>query len=218
MARSGSKGLRNKNLKKINNISLVGLTGKICKKIKIIDKKIISTDSYKIGLEAKKYNLDFFFKRPKILSGGKVPDNKVLLHALKQSEKYYKQKFDIILSLPPTTPTRSSFEVEACLKKLMNKKYSAVWTINKTNDKFHPEKALTISGGKLKFYDKFGHKLRARQELSNIYHRNGVAYAVTRRLIINGKLIDNKSSYFECKKKHLSIDTIEDLNIAEKLF
>ena len=75
-----------------------------------------------------------------------------------------------------------------------------------------------MSNGKLKFYDKFGHKLRARQELSNIYHRNGVAYVVTRRLILNGKIIDNKSSYFECKKKHVSIDTIEDLRIAEKLF
>ena len=103
MARSGSKGLKNKNLRKIKNISLVGLAGNICKNIKIIDKKVISTDSFKIGLEAKKYNLDFFFKRPKILSGGKVSDNKVLLHALKQSEKYYKQKFDIILSLPPTS-------------------------------------------------------------------------------------------------------------------
>ena len=218
MARSGSKGLKNKNLKKINNVSLVGLAGKICKNVKIIDKAVISTDSNKIGVEAKKHNLEFFFKRPKILSGGKVSDNYVLHHALKKSEQYFNQKFDIILSLPPTTPTRSKSEVELSLKKLINKKYSSIWTISKTDNKFHPEKALYISNKKLKFYNKLGYKLRARQELSDIFHRNGVAYAVSRKLILSGKLIDDNSSYFECKKKHLSIDTFEDLIVARKLF
>ena len=59
LARSGSKGIKNKNLKKINNLSLVGHVGLFIKKIKIIDKRIISTNSKKIGKEGKKFNLDF---------------------------------------------------------------------------------------------------------------------------------------------------------------
>lgn len=217
MARAGSKGIRNKNLKKINGISLVGLAGIICQNISIIDKAIVSTNSNRIGKEAEKYNLDFFFKRPKLLSGGKVPDTLVLLHSLIASEKFYNKKFDIIVSLPPTTPTRSIYEVEETIKKLINKNYSSIWTVNETDKKFHPEKSLIVKNHKLKFYDKLGDKLRARQLLPKIYHRNGVCYAIKRRLVFKKKLIDKNSSYFKCRKNHISIDTIEDLKIAKKI-
>ena len=56
-ARSGSKGIKNKNLKKINNISLVGHAIECLKKIKEIDYIHISTDGKKTYNEAKKYNL-----------------------------------------------------------------------------------------------------------------------------------------------------------------
>ena len=46
-ARSGSKGLRNKNFKRINNIPLIGYTINLAKKIKHIDKLFVSTDSKK---------------------------------------------------------------------------------------------------------------------------------------------------------------------------
>ena len=78
MARSGSKGLKNKNILKINKIPLIGHAGKISKKIKLIDKCIISTDSRKYGNIAKKYGMHFFFLRNKKLSGSKVPDHLVL--------------------------------------------------------------------------------------------------------------------------------------------
>ena len=77
-ARSGSTRIKNKNLKKIGKNSLVSLAANISNSIKIIDKSIISTDSIKIGEEGKKNKLDFFFLRPKKISGGKIPDQEVL--------------------------------------------------------------------------------------------------------------------------------------------
>ena len=66
--RGGSKGIKNKNLKKINGISLVGLVGKFIKKINFIDLAVVSTDSRKIGNEAKKNNIN-----SKIYGRGKTP-------------------------------------------------------------------------------------------------------------------------------------------------
>ena len=54
MARGGSKGIKNKNLKKIRSKSLVAIAGQLLSKVKIIDRSIISTDSVKIAKEAKK--------------------------------------------------------------------------------------------------------------------------------------------------------------------
>ena len=54
-ARGGSKGLKNKNLKKINGLSLVAHSVLMAKKIKIIKKIIVSTDSKRIADEAIKY-------------------------------------------------------------------------------------------------------------------------------------------------------------------
>ena len=68
-ARGGSKGIKLKNLKRINKKSLIRIVGELLSKIKYIDFSIISTDNKKIADEAKKYNLEYFFKRPKKLSG-----------------------------------------------------------------------------------------------------------------------------------------------------
>lgn len=217
MARAGSKGIKNKNLKKIGKNSLVSLAANISNSIKIIDKSIISTDSIKIGEEGKKNKLDFFFLRPKKISGGKIPDQEVLFHALTKAEKKYATKFDVVVSLPPTTPTRKKDEVIKAIKKLVDKKYNSVWTISSTDSKFHPDKSLKITKNRLSFFTKIGHKIRYRQQLKKIYHRNGVAYVVTRRLIQNKTLINKNSSYLLSKLNHVSIDTKEDLLLAKRI-
>jgi CMP-N,N'-diacetyllegionaminic acid synthase len=91
-ARGNSKGLKNKNLKKINGLSLVERAGRILKKIAIIDYSIISSDSNKIIKAAKKSGLEFLFKRPKNISGDKIGDKEVLEHALKTTEKIKKKR------------------------------------------------------------------------------------------------------------------------------
>ena len=52
-ARSGSKGLKNKNLKKLMSYPLVTYPVKAAKKSRYIDKIIVSTDSKKIAKIAK---------------------------------------------------------------------------------------------------------------------------------------------------------------------
>ena len=53
-ARKNSKRVKNKNIRKINNIELINYTFNLAKKIKLIDKIFVSTDSKKIIDLAKK--------------------------------------------------------------------------------------------------------------------------------------------------------------------
>ena len=64
-ARGGSKGVKLKNLQKINGKSLTEITIKVAKKISIVDKIIISTDHHRIAKVALKNNIQVPFMRPK---------------------------------------------------------------------------------------------------------------------------------------------------------
>ena len=184
LARGGSKTIKNKNLVKIKKIPLVGLVGKLVKKMKIIDKALVSTDSDRIGKTSQKYGLDYFFKRPKNISGDIVSDFKVLEHALKTTEKILRRKFDIIISLPPTSPLRDKNYIEKGIKKLIKNKYDSLWTVSKIDTKFHPEKQLVLKKNKLNYFHRNGPRVIARQQLSDMYYRNGVAYIMTRDCIL----------------------------------
>lgn len=218
LARGGSKTIKNKNLVKIKKIPLVGLVGKLVKKMKIIDKALVSTDSDRIGKTSQKYGLDYFFKRPKNISGDIVSDFKVLEHALKTTEKILRRKFDIIISLPPTSPLRDKNYIEKGIKKLIKNKYDSLWTVSKIDTKFHPEKQLVLKKNKLNYFHRNGPRVIARQQLSDMYYRNGVAYIMTRDCILKKKkLLTNNSGYLIINKKQISIDTFEDLNNVRKL-
>ena len=58
-ARGGSKRIPKKNLKKINNKSLLEITINLAKKVNKIDKIFVSSDSKKILKIAKNNNIDY---------------------------------------------------------------------------------------------------------------------------------------------------------------
>jgi CMP-N-acetylneuraminic acid synthetase len=218
IARGGSKGIKLKNLKKIRGNTLVKITGMFCKKINIFDKSIISTDHELIGKEGKKNSLDFFFKRPKKLSGSIVADEDVLRHATIKAENFYKTKFDIIVSLPPTSPLRKNIDVINALKILISNNHDAVWTVSETDSKFHPLKQLIIERKRLKFFEKKGKDIIARQQLSKIFHRNGCAYLIKRNVLLQKKkLFTSNTGYLIIKSKQISVDTIDDIKLIESI-
>ena len=215
-ARGGSKGIKLKNLKKIKKKSLIKIVGKFIKKCNFIDYSVLSTDNKKIAIEGKKFDLNII-NRPKNLSGDKVPDTKVLLQALIHTEKTLKKNFDIIVMLHPTSPLRKVDDLRNSIRLLISKKYDSVWTVSQTDTKFHPDKQLLITNNKIRYFTKKGAKIFYRQQLSKVYHRNSNAYIVKRNFLKNNKsLMSKKTGAYKIKSKQISIDTLEDIKIAEK--
>ena len=217
-ARGGSKGIKLKNLRKINGKSLIKITAEIISKIKFIDRAVISTDNKKIALEAIKNNLTFYKYRPKYLSGDKIYDIEVIKFTLNEVEKIENTNYDIVLMLHPTSPLRKKSDVEKSLKLLLKKNYDSVWTVSKTDSKFHPYKQLLVNKGKLKYFSKKGSKIIYRQQLNQVYHRNSVAYVVKSKLLKKRKsIITNNTGAYLVKDNQISIDTMSDLSYANKL-
>ena len=125
-------------------------------------------------------------------------------------------RYDIVVMLQPTSPLRRPEHVMRAIEMLVNEHWDAVWTLSETDSKSHPLKQLTLTSGKIDYYDPNGSRIIARQQLTPVYHRNGVAYVMTRRCLLEERSIMGKRTGALLLDEHLvSIDTIWDLKLAE---
>jgi len=217
-ARGGSKGIRLKNLKKLNGKPLVTLVGEIVSQLGFVDRAIVSTDHQKIAEVAGTVGLEVPFMRPKELSGDIISDVDVLTHALLEMEKIDNCKYEIIVMLQPTSPFRKAEHVIQTVEKLIEGKFDSVLTISETDSKAHPLKQLTLDAGRVKYYDDNGKKIIARQQLEPVYHRNGVAYAMTRECLLTQRsTIGDNASAIIINQFMPNIDTNDDLVFADYL-
>jgi len=214
-ARGGSKGVTLKNLQEINNKSLVEITADLVSKLEFVDKAVLSTDHPKIADIGRRCGLDVPFLRPSHISHDTASDVEVLTHALQEVENSDGINYDIILMLQPTSPFRTKENVVETVGKLINGNYDSAFTISQTDSKGHPLKQIIIEGDNLKYYDDEGAKIVARQQLSPVYHKNGVAYAMTRRCLLEQKTVFGKNcSYVLIEGNMVNIDTESDLELA----
>ncbi len=215
-ARGGSKGIPLKNLVPFLGVPLVARVGEVLAEIPMIDRAIVSTDHPKIAEIAKDSGLDAPFFRPPELSGDRISDAQVLTHALQEMERIDEVLYDIVLMLQPTSPLRRSAHVVRAIEKFVNEQWDAVWTVSETDSKAHPLKQLTVDSGKINYYDTAGSQIIARQQLDPLYHRNGVAYVMTRACLVDdGTIMGKRTGALILNEPLVSIDTIWDVKLAE---
>ena len=218
-ARGGSKGIPRKNLCKVDGLSLVARAVKITKALTWIDKVVLSTDDREIAEEGRKYGAEVPFLRPLELAGDTSKSVDVWCHALVEAEKYYSTSFEISILLEPTSPFREPRHVEEVVKKLVEGGYDSVLTVSETDSKNHPLKQIVIKDNRVGYYDEAGKDIIARQQLTPVYHRNGAAYAVMRKCLVDQKMIiGSNPSAVIIDEPLVNIDTEQDLKIATCFF
>jgi CMP-N-acetylneuraminic acid synthetase len=215
-ARGGSQGIPLKNLRPVLGLSMVARVGDVVRALPIIDRAVVSTDHEGIAAAAEASGLAAPFRRPEHLSGPTIGDWDVLAHALQETERIDGVRFDIVVMLQPTSPLRRPEHVEAAIDMLVEGGWDSVWTLSETDSKAHPLKQLTITDGRLGYYDEAGKQVVARQQLAPVYHRNGVAYAITRDCLLNqASIMGARSGGLVLDGTFISIDTEWDIALAE---
>jgi CMP-N-acetylneuraminic acid synthetase len=215
-ARGGSKGIPLKNLRPIGGVPMVARVGYLIKQIPIFDRAVVSTDHDEIARVAEASGLVAPFRRPQALSGDRIGDIDVLTHALSEMEWLDDTVYDIVVMLQPTSPLRRTEHVVATVEKLVAENMDSVWTVSETDSKNHPLKQLAISEDGLRYYDPAGAGIIARQQLTPVYHRNGIAYAMTRDCILRQKTIMGECTCALVLDGHfVSIDTEWDIDLVE---
>ena len=185
-ARSGSKGIKNKNIIKINGKPLVFYTIKNAKNSKMISDLIGSTDSKKIKKIFEKYKVEIPFLRPKKLSTDKSLIIETLIFCLKKMEKIKQKKYDYIVLLQPTAPNRTKNEIDNCINKIIRTKADSLISLSPL-DEPHPLKLKKISRGVVQNYQRDAKNNFPRQSLPKLYKPSGNIYIFRRKISKNQK-------------------------------
>ena len=205
-----------KNLRTIRGRPLVALAGDIARNVPEIDRRVVSTDHPEIARVAQSAGLDAPFMRPADISGDRIGDWDVLVNALQETERADATTYDIVVMLQPTSPLRTAADVSGAIRMLVDGKYDSVWSVSATDSKAHPLKQLVVRDGAMDYWDARGAQVIARQQLEPVFHRNGVAYAITRSCLLEQKTIKGaRTGAYVVPGEHVSIDTEWDIALIE---
>ncbi len=217
-ARKNSVGIKKKNLQLINKKHLIGITIEQAKKSRMFDKIVVSSDSKKINEVGEKYGADKSFKRKKSLANSKTPKILVIRNLLKQSENFYKKKFDIIVDLDVTSPLRNVNDIKKAVKRFKKSKAPNMISGNKShkNPYFN---MVEIRNNNIKLIKKKNKIFFSRQTAPKVYDLNASIYAWRRKTLLNNnKIILNKTFFYEMPRvRSFDIDEKVDLMIVKSL-
>ena len=204
-ARSGSKRLLNKNIKIFNGRPLLYWSIAAAKKVKIIDKIYVSTDSLKIKKIAMKYGAFVPFLRAKKYATDKSPSEELILHLLKNLN----YQVDYVILLQPTSPLRNYKDVESSLKYMIKKRLNSLVSVTYLRDF-----KLNLFENSLKKI-----KILNSKNIKGFKHINGSIYILkVSNFLIKKKIINSSTKFFETKgNESIDIDTKLDFEIAKIL-
>jgi CMP-N,N'-diacetyllegionaminic acid synthase len=119
-ARSGSKGLPNKNIKYLNGKPLVAHSIQQAIESKLINRVIVSTDSQEYADTAKEYGAETPFLRPDEYAQDDSIDLFVFQHTLNWLERNEKYVPDICVHLRPTYPVRNVKDIDKAIEIMID--------------------------------------------------------------------------------------------------
>ena len=212
-ARSGSKRVRNKNIRKLMGLPLLAHTIIHSLNSRLISRTIVSTDSQKYAYIAKKYGAEVPFLRPDKISGDRSTDLECFKHCvnfLKKNENYTP---DIIVHLRVTYPIRENNIIDNCIRLFLKKKnYHSLRTISKSEDPiekmWYKRKDNSIFNPITK--NTQNHSV-SDQSLPQSYHQNNcVDILRVKNTILKNKIAGTKILGYEMQH-NFDIDYPEDL-------
>ena len=218
-ARSGSKGINNKNIAILINKPLIYYAIKQALSSKYIDKIIFSTDSAKYAKLAKNYGLEVDKLRPKKYARDTSRDIDLFRYEITRSISELFMP-DIYVNLRPTSPLRTHHEIDFCIKKLINNKnFDSIRSVTQNN--FVVQKTWFLRKNRLintiSKSSKFEEWNLPRQELEKSFMQTGsidigrVSNVLMKNSMTGKNILAYKEKYF------CDIDKKEDLINAEKL-
>jgi len=216
-ARSGSKGVPNKNIKELSGKPLIAWTIEIAKKIKRVDRIIVSTDSEEIADIAKSYGAEVPFLRPIHLAQDDSPEWLVWRHAINFLEKQEGSYPDAILVLPVTSPLRSEEDVNNCIDLFQKEKSDVVITITDAsrNPYFNMVKIKEDMSCERVIPSK--KNLFRRQDAPKVYDMTTVAFLADSNFVLKKERIfdGDVRSVLIPTERSLDIDNEVDFQFAE---
>ncbi len=194
-ARGGSKGIPNKNIKKLLGKPLINYSIESAKNSIRIDDVFVSTDCEKIADISRKNGAEILF-RPESVSN----DESKTIDVLNYHYEFIKN-YDIVVVLQPTSPLRPKELINDCINEFIRGRYSNL-----------------VTGYYCKYKEFGSHNNLRRQDINGFFYDDGSIYILTPSLIKNNLWSgDNIKRIINKKQFSFEIDDEIDFLILEKL-
>ncbi|HST92705.1 MAG TPA: acylneuraminate cytidylyltransferase family protein [Brevundimonas sp.] len=214
-ARGGSKGLPRKNVLPFRGEPLIGWTIRAAQASSHIDRLIVSTDDPEIAAVCRAAGCDVPFIRDVALAGDTASSVDVVLDAADRVPGY-----DIVVLLQPTSPLRTSADIDATLMLMQQSGAPSAATVSEAPS--HPFLIFRRDGGeRLQAYVEppAGQSLR-RQDLPEALQLNGAVYAADLAWVRSNRTLvraGETAAVVMPADRSADIDTWEDFLAAERL-
>ena len=214
-ARGGSKRIPNKNLVKINGLSLVGRTLKMAVDAKIFSHIILSSDSNLILKEAARFKSVIAIKRSPHLASDTAKSMDVILDLLNKPE--FKEAKSLCL-LQPTSPFRSVKHLKQSWQLFTGSQAEALVSVAPVvTNPYH----MVVSHSQNRIEPLLAKQIFSfrTQETPEIYALNGAIYFATAKKLKKDKSFIGRNTvvYKMSLRDSLDIDELKDLQLARRL-
>lgn len=216
-ARSGSKGLLNKNIRLLSGKPLMAYSIEAARDSELFDRIYVSTDSEQYKEVGEDYGASVPFLRPENLAGDTASSWDVVKHALAVFEEMGEDYEEIAL-LQPTSPLRSAEDIRMAHNLMEEKKAHAV--IGVCPMEHSPLWSNTLpQNGSMAGFVRSEVMCSGRQALPEYYRINGAMYFIKKACLENiEQLYENRCfAYVMPVERSVDIDTAVDFYLAEAL-
>ncbi len=212
-ARGSSKGIPRKNIKPIAGKPLIAWTIEAALSSQFLDAVVVSTEDEEIAEVARQWGSQVPFLRPQELAQDDTPGIDPVLHALKQLPE-----FDAMLVLQPTSPLRTTEDIDRCIGLALDLPASSVVSVSEPER--HPYWMYRLGADQRLQPLIDVPPISRRQELPPVYAMNGALYyARTDWLWQHRTFVTNETAaYVMPPERSVDLDTLLDWKLAELLF
>lgn len=216
-ARGGSKGIPNKNSKKLLGKPLLNYTIESARQSKLLSEVVFSSEDDKLIALAKSSGVKVPFVRPVELATDTASSIDVVKHAVLEMSKQG-QEFDAVCLLQVTNPFRSATLIDEAIAKFIEGKTDSLISVLEVPHEYNPHWVFTKNSNKyLELATRDNEIIKRRQDLPKAYYRDGSIYLTKTEVLLNQNSLYGESiNYIVAdKNQHVNIDSEEDWAKAE---
>lgn len=176
-ARSGSRGVVNKNIRQLGNKPLLAYSILQARASKLFQTIAVSSDCDEILNAAHKWGVDYLIKRPKPLAADNAPKVPAIKHCLVSVEELTGETFDIIVDLDVTSPLRYVSDITDVVRLLETRQISNVITGTPAHHSPYFNIVEIDNQGTVKLSKPLAKPIICRQDTPKCYDLNASIYA-----------------------------------------
>jgi CMP-N,N'-diacetyllegionaminic acid synthase len=217
-ARSGSKGMPDKNIKLLAGRPLIAYSIAAAKRAFNIDRVIVSTDSEYYGEISREYGAEVPFLRPAELSDDHSTDYEFIKHALDWFQENEVRIPQYLVHIRPTTPLREVHHIEAAIDAIKkDPEATALRSVHEMSESAY--KTFEVENGCLKSVGSGSFDLDAanapRQEYPKTYVGNGYVDVVMSAYVLKNQRLHGDRVFAYITPFVAEVDTEEDFQYLE---